>query len=1166
MSTADPTPKTLPPRCHRSLSPLTHRSTKSSRRPLQTAAIALAMLIGSLGLATTSVAQTETDSADTNCPSATGTLPFADVDPDSFAYEDLRCLLELEIITSTNRYRPKAELTREEMASFMARLYAAVTGSEAPVVTTNFTDLPEDSVAKDNIARIYGLGITRGTTSTTYSPSAAVLRSHMALFLARLYKVVNGSEAPVVATNFTDIARRTPEQRRAIAQIFGLGVTTGTTPTTFAPRAGVTREQIASFVARLYRTLTSTTAKAPNDVAATPTGDNGTELTITWTAPTAPSGGTAASYAVQWKSGEEDYAPTRQQASRTTTTIIGGLSKGTEYAIRVAATDASGNGPWSTEVTGIPAVVPGRVSNFQVAPGNKELILTWEPPADNGGSKITGYLVRWASDREADPDEFMIDDPTTQTYTITSLQNTSADNPVAYDVWVAAVNDAGRGILTRTPKGRRVSPTTVAAGLPSALAVRVSPTSGTELIVEWQAPLDDGGEAVTSYRVERKCATGGRGGVGGGGSLGTTSGWVTTGIPGNPAGRVDVPDPAPEDYSITIGGLDKGQPCEIRVRAVNSKTSVNGPWEWASVSAAPLQAPGPPILNPSDVVSAHQALQLFWTPPTDTGGSTISGYEITYVSDRISRKVSVDAAANSATITDLNNGTAYTVSIRAVSDAGQSQPSAAVAQTPKPVPAAPLNFKAGPAFDDTTVTTGVVVDPESLTVAWNPPQPNGTNPVLGYIVEYRESLVPPSSPGANDGKRAGDWTNVVLSATDIALQYVILSELKDRRSGSTSGRGVSFDVRVRATNDHDDDPRTPPEGGPWAMTSYTPATQPGSFGADQVQTAANIDVEAGFRSLTVTWNPPDDGGSAITHYLLNYSVGEDGELQGDIKVNAPANRYTITSLRTDTTYSVTIRAANAVGTGESSQRITGLTSARPPAPTGVTATVPKVNADGAPGNGTELTVTWRQVTETNGATPITGYEVQYRRLADPDKPVPDVRYPAHVWKTVDGDSETTGTNFPLGALTAQIQGLEEGASYEVRVRAVTRSGVVGVFGYAPVVTTAGIPRNVSIFAVRINDAPSSEPASTKIISWQVSGSGLAGVTNYRVRWFPSEAGADGSIGAAIVDVGTETHTVTDLRSGTYVARVSACNAIGCTREVPSSYDTSSQSGDRVTVP
>lgn len=1145
------------------------------------ATIALVMLAGTLGLAaTTATAQTDpaepdpdpaesdpaqTDPADPDpagtdnlCPSETGPVTLTDIDPDSFAYDDIRCLLELGITRpSSNRYRPLEEVTREEMAAFMARTYQVVTGSPAEIVETPFTDVPEDSFAVDDIARIYGLGITTGSTATTYSHTAPVLRSHMALFLARLYKAIIGSEAPVAETGFTDIQRRSAEQRRAIAQMFALGVTTGTTPTTFAPRHGVTREQMGSFVARLYRALIDIKAEAPNDLTAEPTGD-GTELTATWTVPTGAGGVAVTGYVVQWKSGDKTYATTRQQSSTTTTTTITGLTKGTEYTLRVAAVNAAGNGPWSDETTGIPALAPGLVSNFNVEPGNMELALTWEPPTDDGGAEVTGYLIQWTANRRATPAEFIVEDPAVRTHTISGLTNSTVANPTAYYVWITAVNATGRGTLTGAPNGDPVSPSTVAAGLPAELSVTASATSGTELVVEWQVPLDDGGAPVESYRVERNCATG----------SGNT-GWATTGIPGNPAGRVDVPNIPTEVYTITITGLENGQPCEVRVRAVNIKTSPTGPWPWASATATPVQAPGPPTLDAGSVVSAHQALQVTWTPPTSTGGDTITGYEITYASGGRPQQLTVAGAVTSTTITGLTNGLGYTVSVRATSAAGKSQPSAEVTAIPKAVPAAPRNVAANPPPAVDTRGNRVVVDPESLLVSWDPPAGNGTNAVAGYVVEYRESLVPRSSPGANDEIRAGDWTEVTLTPANINTRTVTITGLKDRRGGTATGRGVSFDVRVRATNDHDGDgttvDSTPAEGGPRAQTSATPATQPAGIGATETEAEANINIQSGFQSLTVTWNPPDDGGIPITHYLLKYAEGDDGQFGTDIRIDSPAYRHTISRLKNGTNYLVVIRAVNAVGNGEYSHEISGFTSAVPPAPATVTAGVPTVNSDGTPGNGTELTVAWSAVTRTNSGPPITGYEVQYRRLADPDKPVPDVRYPAHVWKTVDGDSETTGTDFPLGALTAQIQGLEKGAGYEVRVRAVTRTGTAGASGYAAIVKTAGVPSNVSIVAVRINDAPASDPDNTKLITWGSSGQGLAGVTGYKVRWFPSEAGAPGASGTATVDAGTHTYIVTGLPPGTYAAKVSACNAIGCTFEVLSSYDTSTQSGDTATV-
>ena len=136
----------------------------------------------------------------------------------------------------------------------MAGLYEAATGRAAEVAEHAFGDVAGDP-NKDDIARIAGLGITKGTTPTTYSPNDPVIRGHMALFLTRLYKVVTGSDAPTGDTEFTDIGWRSAEQQIAIGQIFALGVTTGTTDTTYSPSNLVTRAQMASFVARMYRIL-----------------------------------------------------------------------------------------------------------------------------------------------------------------------------------------------------------------------------------------------------------------------------------------------------------------------------------------------------------------------------------------------------------------------------------------------------------------------------------------------------------------------------------------------------------------------------------------------------------------------------------------------------------------------------------------------------------------------------------------------------------------------------------------------------------------------------------------------------------------------------------------------------------------------------------------------
>jgi len=183
--------------------------------------------------------------------------PFTDVPESSFAYNDVACIFMLGVTTGTSAttYSPKDTVTREQMASFLARLYAKLSGTPAPVTETPFTDVDEASFASADIGRIFGLGITTGTSATTYSPKETVTREQMASFLARLYAKINGTPAPVTETPFTDVDEASFAYAD-IGRIFGLGITTGTSSTTYSPKDPVTREQMATFLANLYRTLT----------------------------------------------------------------------------------------------------------------------------------------------------------------------------------------------------------------------------------------------------------------------------------------------------------------------------------------------------------------------------------------------------------------------------------------------------------------------------------------------------------------------------------------------------------------------------------------------------------------------------------------------------------------------------------------------------------------------------------------------------------------------------------------------------------------------------------------------------------------------------------------------------------------------------------------------
>ena len=194
-----------------------------------------------------------------DCDDLETQTPFVDVLESSPEAQAIACIYALGITTGTSptTYSPGADVSRAQMASFLARLYKATTGTDAPVADTPFTDVATTSSAYNDIGRIYGLGITTGTTPTTYSPGANVNRAQMASFLARLYKATTGTDAPVADTPFTDV-ETTSSAYNDIGRIYGLGITTGTTPTTYSPGANVNRAQMASFLARLYKATTGT--------------------------------------------------------------------------------------------------------------------------------------------------------------------------------------------------------------------------------------------------------------------------------------------------------------------------------------------------------------------------------------------------------------------------------------------------------------------------------------------------------------------------------------------------------------------------------------------------------------------------------------------------------------------------------------------------------------------------------------------------------------------------------------------------------------------------------------------------------------------------------------------------------------------------------------------
>ncbi len=117
---------------------------------------------------------------------------FVDVPASSFAYSDVGCLSALGVTNGTgpNTYSPSANVTREQMAAFIARLYRTITGQDCGTAPTQFVDVSASSFAYNDVGCLSLLGVTNGTGPNTYSPAANVTREQMAAFIARLYRTI----------------------------------------------------------------------------------------------------------------------------------------------------------------------------------------------------------------------------------------------------------------------------------------------------------------------------------------------------------------------------------------------------------------------------------------------------------------------------------------------------------------------------------------------------------------------------------------------------------------------------------------------------------------------------------------------------------------------------------------------------------------------------------------------------------------------------------------------------------------------------------------------------------------------------------------------------------------------------------------------------------------
>jgi len=728
-------------------------------------------------------------------------------------------------------------------------------------------------------------------------------------------------------------------------------------------------------------------------------------------------------------------------ASGATSIRVGGLTNGQAYVFRVAATNATGTSPFSANAGPVtplaPATAPTGVTGTA---GDRQVVLVWTAPTDNGGAPITDYLVEYRLASGGGWQTFADGVSATTTTTVTGLVNGTS-----YVFRITPVTAYGPGAQSLVSAA--VIPVTVSTVPGTPFGVR----GDSQVSLSWTAPVDDGGTPVTDYVVQYRVN-----------QTGTT--WQTF-ADGVSAGTI-----------ATVTGLTNGTSYVFRVLAVNAAGT--SPASGESVAVTPLTLSG--AVQGLAVVPGNGQLAVTWAAPLTTGGAPVSDYVIQYRPDVAGAVWTTFTDGTSAvpgtTITGLTNGTRYIVRVAAVNPVGIGPFVESAAAAPFTVPGAP------------TGVTGTVGDGR-VNLTWTAPAATGGAPVTDYLVEYRLNaagstswtpftrapstatsavvtplvngqsyvfrvtalnaagsgtpsaasavLTPVTVPGAPTGvvATAGDsqatlsWappaSNGGSPITDYVVEYKRLSDANwttFTRSASTTpnavvtglSNGFNYEFRVTARNAQG-------LGTPSAKSNGV--TVRGLPGAPTGVTGTRGDSQ-----VTVTWTAPaNNGGAAITDYVVEYRRLRDTAWTVFSRPASTATSAVVTGLVNGTNYTFRVTARNVVGLGTPSAESAGVTVyGTPSAPTGLVG----VSGD------RQVSLTW-SAPSSNGGMAITNYIVEYRRA-----------------------SETAWTTFVRPASTATsavVTGLTNGANYFFRVTAVSVAGNSAPSAQSTALTPLAVP-------------------------------------------------------------------------------------------------------------